>query len=105
MTQGMKSSATGGEISRRQQRQPLLPTAVRARLRSWHRTWGRHTLPWRRDRSPWGILVAETLLRRTRAETAARIYSMLLSEFPEPSAVVASPARWTRLTRPLGLAW
>lgn len=30
---------------------------------------------------------------------------MLLAEFPDPSAVVAAPARWKHLTRSLGLAW
>jgi A/G-specific adenine glycosylase len=76
-----------------------------ARLRRWYRRQGRHTLPWRHNPSPWGILLAETLLRRTRADLAARLYATLLAEFPDPLAVIRHPHRWQQLTAPLGLAW
>lgn len=84
---------------------PLLSPMDWARLRRWYRDHGRHTLPWRHKPSPWEILVAETLLRRTRADLAARLYSTLLAEFPDPLAVVRHPQRWRELTNPLGLAW
>lgn len=83
----------------------LLSARYWARLRQWYRTHGRHELPWRHDRSPWKVLLAETLLHRTRAEIAAVIYPKLVSELPSPAAVVERPARWRELMRPAGLAW
>jgi A/G-specific adenine glycosylase len=50
-------------------------------------------------------LLAETLLRRTRADIAARLYPDLLKEFAHPSRVVADAHRWKQKTRSLGLAW
>ena len=75
------------------------------RLRRWYRLHGRHYLPWRQGAQPWGILLAETLLRRTRAEIAARVYRQTLTVFRCPADVLAKPERWRLLTRPLGLAW
>jgi A/G-specific adenine glycosylase len=82
----------------------LTPAGWRS-LRRWHRMNGRHWLPWRRLRAPWAILVAETLLRRTRAELAARIYNEVLEEFPSPASVIRHPGGWRSRTKTLGLAW
>ena len=38
--------------------------------------------PWRRHRSPYEILVAELLLKRTTATAAARVYEEFLGRFP-----------------------
>jgi A/G-specific adenine glycosylase len=44
--------------------------------------------PWRKPgRSPYEILVAEILLKRTTATAAARIYEDVLSRFPSPQAI------------------
>ena len=84
---------------------PLLSRADWVSLRRWFRRHGRHAFPWRHKPTSWRILVAETLLRRTRADIAARLYPSLLNEFPDPAAVVQRPQRWRDLTAPLGLAW
>lgn len=84
---------------------PLLDDAAWAALRRWYRDRGRHTLPWRRNRSPWRVLVAETLLHRTRADIAAEIYPKLVVEFPSPSHVLEKARRWRELMRPAGLQW
>ena len=39
-------------------------------------------LPWRRHRSPYEILVAELLLKRTTATAVARVYEDFLAQFP-----------------------
>lgn len=74
-------------------------------LRNWYQRSGRHTLPWRQDHRPWAVLVAETLLHRTRAEQVARIYSRVLDEFSGPERVVSNEQRWSEMTRSVGLAW
>jgi A/G-specific adenine glycosylase len=66
---------------------------------------GRHWLPWRQEPNPWRVLLAETVLHRTRADIAAIIYARLLTEFRDPATVVASPSRWRDLVRSAGLAW
>lgn len=75
------------------------------RLRSWYRHHGRHHLPWRKNRSPWRILVAETLLHRTRADTVAALYPAIIGEFSSPGAVLDQPERWHAMTKPAGLVW
>ncbi len=56
--------------------------------------WGRQNFsffPWRLDRSPYEILVAELLLKRTTATAASRVYEDFLSEFPSLQEVAAAP--------------
>lgn len=84
---------------------PFLSTSAWKRLRHWYRLHGRHRLPWRGDRCPWRVLVAETLLHRTRAVQAAQLYPAIMHDFPSPEAVLARPERWRELTRSAGLAW
>lgn len=74
-------------------------------LRQWHKINGRHQFPWRHQPSPWRVLVAETLLHRTKASKVAELYSDLLTRFPAPSKVVKDQALWLRMTAPLGLTW
>ena len=56
--------------------------------------WGRQNFddfPWRLSRSPYEILIAELLLKRTTATAAARVYGDFLARFPS-LPVVASAA-------------
>jgi A/G-specific adenine glycosylase len=49
-------------------------------------TWGSHNyreLPWRRERTPYRILLAEVVLRRTTATAAAKVYDQLVHEYPD----------------------
>jgi A/G-specific adenine glycosylase len=84
---------------------PLLATSDWQRLRRWYRRHGRHELPWRNNRTPWRVLLAETLLHRTRANSVAVLYPAVTEEFPTPATVVERPERWRELTRSAGLAW
>jgi len=45
-------------------------------------------LPWRRDPSPWRVLVAEAMLQQTRIATVLPRYETFLSRFPDPEAMV-----------------
>ena len=76
-----------------------------ARLRLWYRANGRHGLPWRHNITPWSMLLAETLLHRTKADAVAKLFPALIQEFPSPSSVVEHPERWIDSTNSLGLTW
>ncbi len=60
-------------------------------------------LPWRRDRDPWRILVAEVMLQQTQADRVIPKWTAFLSVFPTASACAAAPlADVLRLWQGLG---
>ncbi len=73
-------------------------------FRSWYRSNGRE-FPWRdKSVSPFGILLAEMLLRQTRADQVIPVWTRLINVCPEPGALAsADPEFISRLVRPLGL--
>ena len=48
-------------------------------------------LPWRRDRTPYRVWVAEALLQQTRVETAVAYYERFLARFPTLETLAAAP--------------
>ncbi len=70
--------------------------------------WGRanvRSFEWRDpNRSPYEVLVAELLLRRTTSTAAARVYPTFLERFPTINAVAEAPAPYLEETlRSVGL--
>ncbi|MGI0071813.1 MAG: A/G-specific adenine glycosylase [Thermoplasmata archaeon] len=63
---------------------------VTPRLLAWFRA-HRRDLPWRRDRSPYRIWVAEVLLQQTRVEQAAPYFERFVRAFPTARALAAAP--------------
>ena len=56
--------------------------------------WAGHNFsdfPWRRSRTPYEVLVAELLLKRTTATAAARFYEPFLLKFPSLEDIVSCP--------------
>ena len=51
----------------------------------------RDELPWRKDRDPWHVLVAESMLSQTQTSRVARSYRAFVDAFPSPSACAAAP--------------
>lgn len=51
----------------------------------------RRPLPWRRDRDPYRIWVAEVLLQQTRVAQATPYYERFLARFPDLRALAAAP--------------
>lgn len=47
-------------------------------------------LPWRRERDPWRILVAEVMLQQTQVDRVFPKWEALLAEFPTPSACASA---------------
>lgn len=84
------------QLDRRRQRTAL------AQLLRW---FDRHAraLPWRHQRTPYRIVVAEFMLQQTRVETVAARYSRFLSEFPTWQALAdAEPAAVLKAWEGLG---
>ena len=72
-------------------------------LTAWFREHGR-VFPWREEGDPFWVLVAELLLRKTRAENAVQAYRELKSQLPAAADVAAAPlGDIERIVRPLGL--
>jgi A/G-specific adenine glycosylase len=64
--------------------------AFAGRLLAW---FARHArdLPWRRERSPYRVWVAEVMLQQTRAETVVPYYDRFLARFPTVQALAGAP--------------
>ncbi|WP_299030010.1 hypothetical protein [uncultured Thermanaerothrix sp.] len=78
---------------------------IRRLLLSW---WERNqrSFPWRETRNPWHILLAEVLLHRTRADQVVPVYRIMVEKFPDPDALMRSPAgELESIVHPLGLRW
>jgi A/G-specific adenine glycosylase len=71
--------------------------------------WGgrnRRDFPWRKTRSPFQIFVAETLVQRTRAAQAAKVYTKFLENWPDSSSLAkASLSNVRSVISPLGLGY
>ncbi len=77
----------------------------RRRLYSWWKSHKRN-FPWRSERDPYRVLVAEILLRRTQANQVEPVYVRFIKKFPKASSVFrAKPLQIRRLLRSLGLQW
>ncbi|MEP0839922.1 MULTISPECIES: hypothetical protein [unclassified Coleofasciculus] len=60
--------------------------------------------PWRRTSDPYAIFVAEFLLQKTGASTAAPVYNVFISRYPTLKALAAAPVEEVaQLLQPLGL--
>src|SRR5881397_3304519 len=60
---------------------PATIRALQRRLITWYRQHGR-TLPWRRTRDPYAILVAEVMLQQTQVQRALLYYEKFLQRYP-----------------------
>jgi A/G-specific adenine glycosylase len=64
--------------------------AFAGRLLAWFSRNARD-LPWRRERTPYRVWVAEVMLQQTRAETVVPYYPRFLSRFPTVEALAGAP--------------
>ncbi|HEX2863762.1 MAG TPA: hypothetical protein VHN99_04285 [Deinococcales bacterium] len=81
---------------------------VEERLRRFFRTWYRvngRAFPWRqRETTPFGHVVAEVMLRQTKASMVVAPWTEFTQRFPSPTGVVQTPAEEIlALVAPLGL--
>jgi A/G-specific adenine glycosylase len=77
----------------------------RKRLLAWTQS-NLRDFPWRQTTDPYSIFVAEFLLQKTVAATAAPIYKVFLLKYPSLEALAAaSVVEVAQLLQPLGLAF
>jgi A/G-specific adenine glycosylase len=69
---------------------PTLPPALVPALLEWF-AFHRRPLPWRRDRDPYHLWVAEVLLQQTRVAQAVPYYERFLRAFPNVAALARAP--------------
>lgn len=62
--------------------------------------------PWRETRDPFKVLIAEMMLRRTKADQVKQVYERLFTEYPDVEAVAnAEDEKLEQILYPLGLKW
>jgi len=77
----------------------------RQKLLHWFRVNGRK-FPWRETRNPWEILIAEMMLRRTKANQVEKVYREFIKHFKTPRSLLrGSPNKIKTILNPLGLNW
>jgi len=76
---------------------------VRRKLLAWYRVHGRD-FPWRQTNNSFHLLIAEMMLRRTKADQVVRVYQTFTHLFQSPEeAAQLSLKEIEKLCRPLGL--
>lgn len=61
------------------------------RLTDWHRTHGRHDLPWQGTADAYRIWLSEIMLQQTQVETVIPYYLRFLARFPDLASLAAAP--------------
>jgi A/G-specific adenine glycosylase len=83
LTKRTKTAQTAVQTER------LAKTARRALL-SWHPRAGRHELPWRRNNTPYAVLVSEFMLQQTTVSTVIPRFADWMKRFPSLPALAAA---------------
>ena len=62
--------------------------------------------PWRETQDPFRVLIAEMMLRRTKADQVKEVYERLLKEYPDVEALAKADSKeLEKILYPLGLKW
>jgi len=69
---------------------PKIRTAFAQRLLTWFAAEARD-LPWRHDRVPYRVWLAEVMLQQTQVDTVVPYYERFLARFPTVEALAAAP--------------
>jgi len=66
----------------------------------------KRSYPWRKTRDPFKVLIAEMMLRRTKADQVKAVYEQLFTEYPDVEAMAnAKDDSLSKILYPLGLKW
>jgi len=78
---------------------------LRAKILRWFNRNGR-SYPWRETCDPFRVLIAEMMLRRTKADQVKKVYERLFTEYSDIEAMAkAQNRKLERILYPLGLKW
>jgi A/G-specific adenine glycosylase len=72
---------------------PMQPAEFRKTIWKHYAARGRHTLPWRRTKNPYHILVSEIMLQQTQVDRVIPKYRSFLKRFPSFKALARAPLR------------
>src|SRR3972149_1057293 len=62
--------------------------------------------PWRETKDPFKVLIAEMMLRRTKADQVKPVYEKLFAEYPDVETIAdAEDKKLEQILYPLGLRW
>lgn len=64
---------------------------IQKRILTWYQKNGRSSLPWRKRKDPFSILVSEAMLQQTQVATAIPYYNRFLKKFPTAEALAGAP--------------
>lgn len=79
--------------------------SFRQQLLDWFYKCGRD-YPWRNTDDPFKVLIAEIMLRRTKADQVKPVYTALFDRYPSVESLAgASDEQLERILYPLGLKW
>ncbi|HYE23402.1 MAG TPA: A/G-specific adenine glycosylase [Candidatus Paceibacterota bacterium] len=69
----------------------MTPRKLRTLVLSYYKEYGRHTLPWRKTRDPYKILISEVMLQQTQVERVIPYYGKFLKRFPSVQTLSDAP--------------
>src|ERR1700690_357068 len=69
----------------------MTPAKFRAPVLKHYREHGRHTLPWRKKKDVYRILVSEVMLQQTQVERVISFYKDFIQKFPTAKKLAAAP--------------
>lgn len=77
----------------------------RQKVLDWFNEYGRD-YPWRHTDDPFRVLIAEIMLRRTKADQVKTVYNLLFDRYPDVgSLALADDKQLEEILYPLGLKW
>jgi len=65
---------------------------IAPRLLAWHARYGRHDLPWQRERTAYRVWVSEIMLQQTQVSTVIPYFERFMQRFPDVNALADAPA-------------
>lgn len=78
----------------------------RSRLRKWFRYENQRDFSWRKDRTPYKVLISEMMLRRTRADQVEPVFQRFVKQYPDMQSLSrAKTASVRKELKSLGLEW
>lgn len=79
--------------------------SFRSKIMHWFNDNGRD-YPWRQTNDPFRVLIAEMMLRRTKADQVEKVYNRLFNEYPGINDMAhAKGKKLDQILYPLGLKW
>jgi A/G-specific adenine glycosylase len=65
---------------------------IAQRLNAWHARFGRHDLPWQRERSSYRVWISEIMLQQTQVATVIPYFERFMARFPDVHALADAGA-------------